>query len=251
MTVSVPVESGSGNGSDETESLSYLNPSLTTTLTQNVTACDQENCTEIPMTITTVVPTNAASTTIQTVIEGYTVTVVVPCDSVASEGATEAVTPVSTVTVSESRATGTVSEPSVQSLVQPYAPRSGYQSSDDAFTHSVPAHFSSESSKLAQPSQATVTVATSGSAASSVVSGPPVASDSVASNSPAASAPGSDSPPSAVSQHGTQKVESQTPTLSFTQSPSQTRVPPPNQANSASSTKIAASLLLLPLLAFI
>lgn len=57
---------------------------VTSTLTQTITHCDDNKCITPTLTLTTVVPTNPATTTIETVIEGVTVTITVPCDTTAA-----------------------------------------------------------------------------------------------------------------------------------------------------------------------
>lgn len=70
--------------------------SITSTVVQTITHCDEDKCITPTISLTTVVPTNPATTTIETVVEGVTVTITVPCDTTAAPGPT----PVSTQIIS-------------------------------------------------------------------------------------------------------------------------------------------------------
>lgn len=65
---------------DEECETETVTANITTIITQTVTVCEMDTCTETPVTVTTVVPTNHATTTVVTVIGNMTVTVTLPCD---------------------------------------------------------------------------------------------------------------------------------------------------------------------------
>lgn len=108
-----------------TGSTSPPSPSTTLTTTQTVTYCQQNTCSQTVVVLTTCVPVIHTVTTCPTVIDGKTLTVVVPCEitteyghAVTTEAKTEAVTKATKIATTETPAPTKTSTKPIETVYQ-------------------------------------------------------------------------------------------------------------------------------------